>query len=132
MVRMYPASFPIPPRVSTSRHRNFHLDASQACNWTVSGTRFYRQSIERCRAGHKVAVRLLYALQRSSLVWLTHTDSDPEAEARLWLQRHCERRYSFVDAVSFEVMHGRQIPEALAFNRGFAAAGCIEVRSSKA
>ena len=44
---MYPASLPIRPKVSIGRHRNFHLDASQACNGTVSGTRFYRQSIGR-------------------------------------------------------------------------------------
>ena len=44
---MYPASSPIPLNVSIGRHPNFHLDARQICDWTVSGARLYRQSIWR-------------------------------------------------------------------------------------
>ena len=45
-----------------------------------------------------------------------------------WLARHDERPYSFVDAVSFRIMHRRRLTEALAFDGDFSAAGFVEVR----
>ncbi len=80
------------------------------------------------RAGHEVAVAFLDALKRSPRVALIHADPDVEDEACRWLRRHDERVYSFVDAVSFEVMRRRRLREALAFDGDFTAAGYIEVR----
>jgi predicted nucleic acid-binding protein len=54
-------------------------------------------------------------------------DAD-HAAAWAWLERHDEREYSFVDAVSFAVMRRRRITDALAFDGDFAAAGFVEVR----
>ncbi|MDE0106827.1 MAG: PIN domain-containing protein [Bryobacterales bacterium] len=84
----------------------------------------------RRRAGHEVAVSFLDALDRSPRVAVVHVDPDVEEEARRWLRRHDERAYSFVDAVSFEVMRRRRLNEALTFDGDFAAAGYVEVRRS--
>ena len=84
----------------------------------------------RRRAGHKVAVNFLDALERSPRVAVVNVDPDVEDEACRWLRRHDERVYSFVDAVSFQVMRRRRIGEALAFDGDFTAAGYVEVRSS--
>jgi uncharacterized protein len=45
-----------------------------------------------------------------------------------WLRRRDEHPYSFVDAVSFEVMRRRRLTEALAFDDDFTRAGYVEVR----
>ncbi len=82
----------------------------------------------RKRAGHKVAVSFLDALERSPRVAVVHADLDIEDAARRWLKRHDERMYSFVDAVSFEVMRRRRLREALAFDGDFTVAGYVEVR----
>lgn len=84
----------------------------------------------RRRAGHGVAVSFLDALERSPRVVVVHADPGVEDAARIWLRRHGERVYSFVDAVSFEVMRIRRLREALAFNGDFTAAGYVEVRHS--
>jgi predicted nucleic acid-binding protein len=46
----------------------------------------------------------------------------------VWLRRHDERPYSFVDATSFQVMRERRLREALAFDQDFTAAGFTELR----
>lgn len=51
-----------------------------------------------------------------------------ESKAWVWLRRHDERVYSFVDATSFQVMRDRRLREALAFDGDFSAAGFIELR----
>jgi len=51
-----------------------------------------------------------------------------ERKAWIWLRRHDERVYSFVDATSFQVMRDRRLREALAFDQDFTAAGFIELR----
>ena len=69
------------------------------------------------------------AVDRSPRVAVIHADPEIEDEARRWLRRHDERVYSFVDAVSFEIMR-RGLSEVLAFDGDFAAAGYVEVRRS--
>lgn len=51
-----------------------------------------------------------------------------EDDALLWLRRHDEREYSFVDATSFAYMRAKGITDALAFDGDFAAAGFTELR----
>ena len=77
---------------------------------------------------HARAVRVLEAIRR-----LPGVEVEPVAPGEIkaswaWLARHDERPYSFVDAVSFQVMHRRRIREALTFDADFAAAGFVEVR----
>jgi predicted nucleic acid-binding protein len=85
----------------------------------------------RRRAGHKVAVSFLSALESSPRVALTHVDEELESEAFLWLRRHDEREFSFVDATSFATMRRKRLTEALAFDGDFAAAGFVETRPAK-
>ena len=55
-------------------------------------------------------------------------DSAIDERAWEWLARRDERRYSYVDATSFEIMRRERITEALAFDGDFSAAGFIELR----
>jgi predicted nucleic acid-binding protein len=80
------------------------------------------------RLNHAAAVSCLEAIRRlPGVVVEPVTPADLKA-AWTWLSRHDERRYSFVDALSFRVMQRRRLTEALAFDGDFAAAGFIEVR----
>jgi predicted nucleic acid-binding protein len=80
------------------------------------------------RAGHGAAVGFLDRLAELPRVEVVHVDPAMESDAWLWLRRHDEREYSFVDATSFAVMRRRRIREALAFDGDFSAAGFVEVR----
>ena len=80
------------------------------------------------RAGHTAAVGFLDRLAELPGVEVVHVDPAMESDARVWLRRHDEREYSFVDATSFAVMRRRRIREALAFDGDFSAAGFVEVR----
>jgi uncharacterized protein len=77
----------------------------------------------RRRFGHDAAVRLVDALRRSDRYLIVHVSMELERSALEWLRQHDEREYSFVDAVSFEVMRDNNILDALAFDRDFHAAG---------
>ena len=79
--------------------------------------------------GHAVAVGFLDRVERVPSLEIVGADERVERDAWAWLRRHDERSYSFVDAVSFAVMRGRRIREALAFDGDFAAAGFVEVRA---
>jgi predicted nucleic acid-binding protein len=80
------------------------------------------------RAGHTAAVGFLGRLAELPGVEVVHVDPAMESDAWIWLRRHDERGYSFVDATSFAVMRRRRIREALAFDGDFSAAGFVEVR----
>ncbi len=82
----------------------------------------------RRRSGHQAAVGFLDKLAQLPNVSVIQVDAATEKEAWLWLRRHDEREYSFVDATSFAVMRRRRIREALAFDGDFDAAGFVEVR----
>lgn len=83
------------------------------------------------RDRHPAAVEFLdklwIARQRGGLV-IHQVTPEQEAHAWVWLRRHDERNYSFVDATSFQVMRDRRLREALAFDQDFTAAGFIELR----
>lgn len=86
----------------------------------------------RRRAAHRYAVAFIdrvESLVSAGRLSVHSVTGDEESRAWRWLRRHDERRYSFVDATSFEVMRARRLREALAFDNDFAAAGFIEVRA---
>jgi predicted nucleic acid-binding protein len=83
----------------------------------------------RRRAGHRVGVAFLQHIESTPRLRVEFADRDVEAEALLWLRRHDERAYSFVDATSFALMRRLRIREALAFDGDFAAAGFVELRA---
>lgn len=80
------------------------------------------------REHHGAAVTALDALQNSPRVTILETEADVHDAAWEWLRRRDEHEYSFVDAVSFEVMRRRRLTEALAFDGDFTRAGFVEVR----
>ena len=82
----------------------------------------------RRRTGFDLARRFLDLTQQSARLTVVRVDEDIEDEAWVWLRRHDERVYSFVDATSFAVMRRRGIREALAFDGDFSAAGFDEIR----
>ncbi len=82
----------------------------------------------RRRAGHRSAVEFLDGLARSQRVSVASVTAQQEDKALLWLRRHDEREYSFVDATSFVVMAAMRVQQALAFDGDFAAAGFVELR----
>jgi predicted nucleic acid-binding protein len=84
----------------------------------------------RRRDGHALASRFRRGSSESRYLTIVHADEDLEAEAWIWLLRHDERLYSFVDATSFALMRRRRLREALAFDGDFSAAGFVEVRPS--
>ena len=80
------------------------------------------------RAGHRNAVAYWDLLEGSERIRLDRVSEALEREAIVWLRRHDERDYSFVDATSFALMRSLRIREALAFDGDFAAAGFTELR----
>jgi predicted nucleic acid-binding protein len=87
-------------------------------SWTLAGRRY----------GRHTAVGLIRALRNNPRYSIIHAQPEIEERAFDWLLRHDEREYSFVDAVSFEVMRERGIEEALAFDADFEAAGFRTLR----
>lgn len=86
--------------------------------WTVVVHRF----------NHGAATRSLAAIRRLPGVEVESVTPADLKAAWAWLDRHDERRYTFVDAISFRVMQRRRLTEALAFDGDFTAAGFVEVR----
>lgn len=85
----------------------------------------------RRKDSHNASVAFLDAIEalsdRGRLVVHAVTP-DQEEKAWVWLRRHDERSYSFVDSTSFQVMRDRRLQEALAFDQDFSAAGFVEVQ----
>jgi predicted nucleic acid-binding protein len=82
------------------------------------------------RVGHPAAVACVRSIRALPGVRVEPVVEADHEQAWLWLEKHDEREYSFVDAVSFAVMRRRRLTEALAFDGDFAAAGFVEVRQS--
>ena len=85
----------------------------------------------RRRDVHPVAVDFMDRIEKLRLngtLTVHRVTPEQEAQAWVWLRRHDEREYSFVDATSFQVMRDRRMREALAFDQDFASAGFIELR----
>ena len=80
------------------------------------------------RWGHSIATQFLDRLEHSGVFETHHVSELTEQSALVWLRRHDEREYSFVDATSFAFMRENRITEALAFDGDFSAAGFIELR----
>jgi predicted nucleic acid-binding protein len=86
----------------------------------------------RHKDGHATAVAFLdriELLQQEGRLSVHRVTAQQEEDAWRWLRRHDERRYSWVDATSFQVMRDRRLRESLAFDEGFAAAGFVELRA---
>lgn len=73
--------------------------------------------------GTGVALRFLELTGGSPRLLKIYSDNRLEERAEAVLRQHDDQRFSFVDAVSFAVMHDRSIREAFAFDRHFETAG---------
>lgn len=82
----------------------------------------------RRRRGHAAAVQFLDLVAASPRVTVIPVSTVLEETALVWLRKHDERAYSFVDATSYAVMTDLRIREALAFDGDFSAAGFVELR----
>lgn len=82
----------------------------------------------RRRDGHETTRRARHLIEASTEVEIARVSDKDERAAWLWLDRHHERTYSFVDATSFAIMRRKGMVEALNFDGDFAAAGFIELR----
>lgn len=83
------------------------------------------------KASHRTALAYLDRIERltdAERLQVFRVSVIQESVAWQWLRRHDERVYSFVDATSFEVMRGKRLREALAFDHDFVAAGFVEAR----
>lgn len=81
------------------------------------------------RATRALALRLIADVRLSSRFTITRPDAEIEDRAWTWLFRHDEREYSFVDAVSFEVMRSQRVTDVLSFDIDFEAAGFRVLRA---
>lgn len=77
----------------------------------------------RQRGGHDAAMTFLHALRTSQSLTRIASDIDLELVAEDLLRRFADQDFSYVDAVSFAVMHRHRIETAFAFDRHFRTAG---------
>jgi predicted nucleic acid-binding protein len=80
------------------------------------------------RQSHAAARACIESIRRLPGVEVAAVTEADLSASWLWLARHDERPYSFVDAVSFRVMQRRRLTEALTFDGDFAAAGFVPVQ----
>jgi predicted nucleic acid-binding protein len=99
-------------------------DSVLTTEWVLSET----WTLLRRKESHQAAVATVDALRSSPRVTVVATTAQIHDAAWDWLRRRDEHPYSFVDAVSFEVMRRRRLTEALAFDDDFTRAGYVEVR----
>ena len=85
----------------------------------------------RRHGGHAAAVRFLESIRQSPRVIKVYSDEALEADAEQILLRHADQDFSFVDAVSFAVMHSRGIADAFAFDHHFQTAGFTVIPAAK-
>ncbi len=83
----------------------------------------------RYKRWHRKAVEFLDSVGGPGQhIQVARVEGNEEDAALLWLRKHDEREYSFVDATSFAFMRAKGIEDALAFDGDFAAAGFTELR----
>jgi len=75
--------------------------------------------------GHTAAMAFLDGLSASPRIEKVYSDPMLEAEAERILRQHADQDFSYVDAVSFALMHHRGLTDAFAFDQHFATAGFV-------
>lgn len=81
------------------------------------------------RSTRERAMQIVRRVHRSPRFTVIRPDAEIEDRAWTWLFRHDEREYSFVDAVSFEVMRSQRVTDVLSFDTDFEAAGFRVLRA---
>ncbi len=81
------------------------------------------------RSTRERAMEIIRRVHHSPRFTVIHPDAAIEDRAWTWLFHHEEREYSFVDAVSFEVMRSQRVTDVLSFDTHFEAAGFRVLRA---
>jgi predicted nucleic acid-binding protein len=76
-------------------------------------------TLARSSSGHDDAVQLGERLYAETLARIHWTTPEEEREAFAYFKKHRDKEYSFVDCVSFVVMHAGGIMEALTLDADF-------------
>ena len=75
--------------------------------------------------GHTAVMAFLDGLNASPRIEKVYSDSTLEIEAERILRQYADQDFSYVDAVSFALMHHRGLTDAFAFDQHFATAGFV-------
>ena len=114
------------------RSDRFHREASatypvvlQSGNRLVTTNLVIAESynLVRRRVGHQAAFQFLESLRSTPRLDRIYSDQRLEVQAEATLRRYEDQDFSFADAVSFAVMHVRDIDKAFAFDHHFLIAG---------
>jgi predicted nucleic acid-binding protein len=81
--------------------------------------------VTRRALGHAAAMAFLDGLGASPRVEKVYSDPMLELEAERILHQYADQDFSYVDAVSFALMHQRGLTNAFAFDQHFATAGFV-------
>lgn len=82
------------------------------------------------RTHRQAALGFLRAVRKSPNDVVNATPDLEDRAITHWLERYEDQDFSLVDAVSFELMSGRGIREALTLDRHFSAAGFVVIPGS--
>jgi len=75
--------------------------------------------------GHTAAMAFLDGLSASRRIEKVYSGPGLEMEAERILRQYADQDFSYVDAVSFALMHQRGLTDAFAFDQHFATAGFL-------
>ena len=75
--------------------------------------------------GHTAAMAFLDGLSASPRIEKVYSDPMLEVEAERILRQYADQDFSYVDAVSFALMHHRGLTDAFAFDQHFETAGFV-------
>jgi len=73
--------------------------------------------------GHAAAITFLESVRSSPRIEKVQSTEELEMEAEDILRRYSDQNFSYTDAVSFALMHQRDIDTAFAFDKHFAITG---------
>ena len=75
--------------------------------------------------GHTAVMAFLDGLSASRRIEKVYSDPILEMEAERILRQYADQDFSYVDAVSFALMHHRDLTDAFAFDQHFTTAGFV-------
>ena len=75
--------------------------------------------------GHTAAMAFLDGINASPRIEKVYSDPMLEMEAERILRQYADQDFSYVDAVSFALMHHRGLTDAFAFDQQFVTAGFV-------
>ena len=75
--------------------------------------------------GHRAAMAFLDGLSASHRIEKVYSDPILEMEAERILRQYADQDFSYADAVSFALMHHRDLTDAFAFDQHFTTAGFV-------